>query len=177
MLEQLSRLFEPDAAGFQSPSNCRLLMGGVHPTSYLMQARLMAGMGGHATVRFWVRTAESKRRRPSEQVSQPFGYDTARLSGQDRSPTISSLLTHNALACSGSRAYERTPEDIAGSSTTSATWQSSQYRAPTSPAGATNPAHTDVAAPCATVFHVKAEAAEGWASISFRVVSVSTAPG
>src|SRR5579872_5040409 len=65
----------------------------------------------------------------------------------------------SASAAFGSTAYARTPSVTAlvgtSSGTISARWQFSQYRPPTSPAGATTAAHTEVAAPCAILLRCK----------------------
>src|SRR5215469_10801967 len=79
---------------------------------------------------------------------------------QKDSPTIPSLFFQSASPLLGSTAYARTPSvmALAGalSGTTAATWQSSQYLPPISAGGATTAAHTEVAAPCETVFQCKA---------------------
>src|SRR5262249_31984865 len=74
------------------------------------------------------------------------------------SPTISSLLFQRASALFASSAYARTPSlmalMVALSGTMLLTWQFSQYLPPISPASATIAAHTEVAAPWGTVFHL-----------------------
>lgn len=115
------------------------------------------------------RQPHTRAARPTYRGPKPSGQPALKAQSRRSLQLSSEPLAHHIQArkpqCLCPLGVERITahpcELAAGSSFTLATWQSSAYSPPTSPAGATKAAQMGVAAPCATVFHANADAADG----------------